>query len=718
MHLTSPYFCRVENEPNAPSRQDVLTKSGRMRHTPDRLSARSVRPNGSSNKSFGNRSTNRNLDTKKDESKGVQNLETKKTNAKDVSESNDKKLSGNVHENADKDRMKGQANQTNNTTKDQKRPFEYVSDSKKNAPYLSKKNLEKHNRMVHDAWRNKEKDNVHEKISKDLKKHNELTPLDKDLLLKKAKASLADRKAEHNNKQQRKKHRIVQRSTDYIFLKSKADSYKTIYEKKQKYAELTHRDEQLNLRKTQSSDDIWKKKIADEVFQTFKEEREKLSKQKQLTAEDSAFNTNSNMENTDVNDKKKYFTRNTTERYKSKPQTDDVNDRFERFNRINVNEVNHGDSEHNRGNKTSRSEHHRIRQKSNNRRRERYLNDIEREDQYMMDMDFLAKEYEEKLNEKKFESTAEGVHSNSEGEKLNDQQYRNNHDVNSETNYPLSSTPNSHAKLRHQRTPRSQHEEANNPEQTSNIRNTRQNFNNEGKEKTKNNGDDFPTSGGYDDTPKDATSKQNPDKENIYVDTVDDNLQKDKDRLKSLQSTPRKKTRKVSNVSFVSSYKQKNKKSVGRAHFIQSYNSTPRPVTEMSNMTKTIEWKNNRKVDKELLERFNEQQRAKRAPRAEEVTIRDKLKLQINVVDRKIDDSEQIEREKRKIKRFWQAVDGDELRDEKEMFGDIDENDKMLVAKVTKERKMSSKSKNSKHSKGSVVTHSVGNFNVTLEVAN
>jgi hypothetical protein len=700
-----------------------------------------VRSKGSSNKSMGKTTTNKSNEDRKEELKDIPSEETnKKTNRTvNAKDSNHEKIKENILENGDKvilDRKKEPVQTTNDTSKTHKKPFEYVSDSKKNVPYLSKNNLEKHNRLVQGAWKNKENEKENDELSKELKRHHELTPLDKDLLLKKAKARLTDRKAEHAKKQLRKKHRIIQRSSDFIFLKSKADSYKTIFEKKQKYAEISHREEQLNLRKTQSSDDIWKKKIADEVFQTFKEEREKLTKQKQLDDGETALSTKHNIENTDDQGNKRYFTRNTNDRYKSKPHTDDVNERFESFNRTNVNEINHGDKSHLKIN-TSRSEHQKGLQKVNKKRRERYLNDIDREDQYMMDMDFLAKEFEEKLNEKKLTSTDEGM--SSERDRLQDRRPSNSRnsgpmtsdrfpelkspdkDVNSEENFQLSSTPKSHLKPYHGTLKIDQDEEEMDTHKTSKSKNIRQDINSGDISKSlispEKFDDDIAMTNGF--AAESLHAATNYDK---HFDA-----EHDKKKQASYEEISRKRAKKLStnkekglqNSSFISNYKQRNEQRTGRAHFIQSYKSTPRHSDEIPKVTKTIEWKSSKKVDKELLDRFNEQRRARNTPKADEVTIRDKLKLEINVVDKKIDNSEQIEREKRKIKRFWQAVDGDEVRDEKEMFGDIDEKEeKMLVAKVTKERKMSSKSKTSRLSKGSLITHTVGDFNVTLEVAN
>ena len=102
------------------------------------------------------------------------------------------------------------------------------------------------------------------------------------------------------------------------------------------------------------------------------------------------------------------------------------------------------------------------------------------------------------------------------------------------------------------------------------------------------------------------------------------------------------------------------------------------------------------------------------APKPEDVTIRDKLTLEIDVVNKKDLDGDKLKKEKKKIRRFWEVVDSSR-QDYKEIFGE-DENEKVLVAKVKKERKMSSRSKASK-SNVSSVTQPMGKYSVTVEVA-
>lgn len=107
------------------------------------------------------------------------------------------------------------------------------------------------------------------------------------------------------------------------------------------------------------------------------------------------------------------------------------------------------------------------------------------------------------------------------------------------------------------------------------------------------------------------------------------------------------------------------------------------------------------------------------APRSEDVVIRDKIRLDIGIVDQKEEavDPEKIEAEKKKIKRFWEVVGGKDVDDESiYTMKDSPRKDKMLVAKVKKERVMSAKSKSSKKSKMSSVHDVGGNYSLTLEV--
>lgn len=107
------------------------------------------------------------------------------------------------------------------------------------------------------------------------------------------------------------------------------------------------------------------------------------------------------------------------------------------------------------------------------------------------------------------------------------------------------------------------------------------------------------------------------------------------------------------------------------------------------------------------------------APESEDVVIRDKIRLDIGIVDQKEEavDPEKIEAEKKKIKRFWEVVGGKDVDDESiYTMKDSPRKDKMLVAKVKKERVMSAKSKSSKKSKMSSVHDVGGNYSLTLEV--
>lgn len=106
-------------------------------------------------------------------------------------------------------------------------------------------------------------------------------------------------------------------------------------------------------------------------------------------------------------------------------------------------------------------------------------------------------------------------------------------------------------------------------------------------------------------------------------------------------------------------------------------------------------------------------------PEPGEVVIRDKIKLEIDIVDQNSEevDSVKVEQEKKKIKRFWEVVGGKDVNDNA-IYGESESprKDKVLLAKVTKERVMSPKSKSSKKSKISSVHNVGGDYNLTLEV--
>lgn len=106
-------------------------------------------------------------------------------------------------------------------------------------------------------------------------------------------------------------------------------------------------------------------------------------------------------------------------------------------------------------------------------------------------------------------------------------------------------------------------------------------------------------------------------------------------------------------------------------------------------------------------------------PEPSEVVIRDKIKLEIDIVDQNSEevDSEKVEQEKKKIKRFWEVVGGKDVNDNA-IYGEPESprKDKVLLAKVTKEKVMSPKSRSSKKSKISSVHNVGGDYNLTLEV--
>lgn len=736
--------CRIETGPHVPSRQEVLTKAEAIRRTPEKLSARSRKSNASTNKYFGvnteiNKNENENKtkvsndkmggETNEDENnKNIEKLNTKQTELKEINQNLNKNIVQTHDIGLNRDRngkqYKKKPSQTNHM------------------PYLSQKNLETHNRLIRDGWEhliddedNENKPGKGHKKSKITKRQEERGHLDKDKLIKKAQEFLNERKLEKAEKARKNKHRIIQRSSDFVFQRSKADSYKALFEKKQKYAEQTQREEQLKLRKTQSSDDIWKKQIADKVFETFKEERKKLSRQKRLALKDHVDLGENERGEKDkyLNQTQKYFTRDTKNRYKQTSQGNDeeIYDEFERKNRIQINDVNmDNDIKHSeKQSKTERSDRKSTYPVSKKTRSERHLIDTDREDQYMMDMDFLAKEREERERQKKERSEATDTDAEEFGDRDKSEKSRtmrrdrlialtSSENKNKEMDQHIESTEVNRLKGQGIQYDNHEHREQNTP----NLQN-----------------DQAIISGTDAVFEKELSAYSLKETEIQQPTSIHGNLNK-KDSLmfeesidtgnEEIQALTSGKTcksysvysltgKKAINDSFTSRNGQYGRQGTGRVQFVQAYTDRLKETRENPKLTKTVNWKLGKKMTKENLYLFNEERRkATRVPRVDEVTIRDKLRLQINVVDQKIDDSDKIETEKKKIRRFWEAVGGKEMKGEKEMFGEIDNKEKMLVAKVTKERIMSAKTKASRQSKGSVVTHNVGDFNVTLEVGN
>lgn len=613
-----------------------------------------------------------------------------------------------------------------------KRIDEKTTVTKQRAPYLSHKNLKKHNRLIHDAWMHLMDDEIegmeykrpNDQKKSIIKRHKLLEPLDKGAsVVKKAQEYLNHTKSEKIRIRRKKKHRIIQRSSDFILQKSKADSYITLYERKQNYAHTIQKEDQLKLRKSQSSDDIAKKKI-NKVFETFNEERMKQSEQKQLSKKSEEDLSEDAMKEREefIRETKKYFTRNTRDRYNNDANTD-------RLKKMDGDD-DIGISRYDRNSKTEISGKQHVLLTQMRHKDGKHLIDTEREDQYMMDMDFHAND----IAERQIQHTENQDRADTDGENMHDQT-----STISEKNRTLRSgrlfSQTSENKIDRESTPRRsnmEHDitrthiktplEESKPIVSDNNRRVRVN-DLENVASIDSSADDYSSAVVHSHSPKKAYEIIKSDKiENGNAKNGDDDsVLKSEETLKTDTVKPVPDAQTESSKSNVKQSFAADSHDLTQNTGNRSYSHKQRHEQVPIQITKPISWKNGVKVNKKILQQITEERtRAKRSQLTDKVINRDTLKLHIDVVDRHSEDSEHVIQEKKKIIRFWEVVDGKEMRNEKEMFGENEHMNKMLVAKVTKERNMSPNNKTnvSKQSKRSMVTHNAGDFNVSLEVAN
>lgn len=607
---------------------------------------------------------------------------------------------------------------------------------RKTVPYLSQKVLQQHNRAVQDEWmhlmdgevNNDAKPRNNQAKQSTTARTDQSNHRNKGQVIKKAHDYLEESKmAKEKRPVKKTSRRIIQRSSDFIMQKSKAESYKTLFDKKRKYSELSQREEMIKLRKSQSSDDIWKK------VSTEKEPEGRNARNQRIMLEERQFDnnyekdyihTNDTLQNHDERNKRLF--RNESER----------NDRTKL--QFKPGRIIHSKSEQTDPYETT------IQTK---RKNERYLIDHEREDLYMMDMDYLAKERDRIAREKdhKIEEIPTNAHLNHDTNNDIQTERRNSRlggVSDASLNFPLvlRSTDDHH-----------RGDDKNSPNEQR-IFGEELNDENNGRLLEKVEENEKPFNGtitenayindGNTDEKRNFNARRIEeinviDRRGRTLQTMKTDPGRDRPRgdISNRNNTEMEyKTAKKSKsyvyrgkqtVTFSDMHKlKKENQGSGRAEFTQTYTKTPRKSPDLNEPRKIVEWKNETLMTKAALDRFamkrNRVPKAK-APKADDVTVRDQLKLEIEIVDNKLENESgnkaELEEEKRKIKRFWEVV-GKEGIDEADMYGENPAaNDKTIVAKVTKERVMSAKTTASRHSKNSTVTHSVGTYNVTLAVA-
>ncbi|KAH3788630.1 hypothetical protein DPMN_166777 [Dreissena polymorpha] len=269
-------------------------------------------------------------------------------------------------------------------------------------PYLSQKMLEVHTKLLKDAWLQLVDEDIEDpdlqkvrrdekrKLKKELefKKHNQLKPIEAEILNRLEMDGLGERPKSAQKPFARRKHirrRIMQRSSDFIYQKSKAESYGEKFEKKQKYKLSTAKTDGLGrIRKSQSTDDLRSEYISDSLLKGFETERVRLRNERKRRFDESDELTEEERAEHEkyLRETQKYFTRATRDRYKETKHISDIHDEFELLNRVNVRETN-----------TNLQNPQSILRKSKPQMR-----NTEREDEYMMDMDYLVKEQNKQAN--------------------------------------------------------------------------------------------------------------------------------------------------------------------------------------------------------------------------------------------------------------------------------------------------------------------------------
>ncbi|KAL4231079.1 Poly (ADP-ribose) polymerase [Mactra antiquata] len=741
---------RMETESHIPSRQDVLSTAEAIRKTPELMKQMIAKSATSTNKD--DKNTDPDNATKNSQSQNPDIAEHDK-----VQETN----GDNIESHTDKVLQSHRSNATG------------ASDKSK-TPYMSPRKLKTHNRFVQDAWLHlmDEEPNIkakqHDENSKPLNtgrtgnnKNGEVVKKAHDYLQE---TKLAKRKGIKPSR------RIIQRSSDGVLQRSKAESYKTLFDKKRRYSEMSHKEDMVKLRKSQSSDDLMRRKL-DNILMSFEEEKHKIKQhhveetyrleQQQeekmlqinqelemqveervpsvteepepyLNVEPDGIYTaydepkgfynvisnrdyrRTNTQKTDLHgalagsnvDLREQWTERASETNRNIPTDEPYKVSANNNTRINNivaddrSDVNGKTTDRSQRSKSGKLDIAQATARVQKRKSERYLIDTEREDMYMMDMDYLVKEREKQEKEK----GKTGQEDETTRSKPPDPMIANHNNL-TQKHHPTNDDEAEHRVL---------------PELF--PRNEGQN--------------------GVSDPPLDEPS----DKDNMIfkndkivrnefkdvrqVDNTFENKSNNKSFNKSVKENAIETRNKVNrgyksalnkgrpSVTFSDMHQLRKGNTKGRAEYVQSYAKTPRRGLNQNEPKKIVEWKNETKMTKAALDRYHEKRnRAKMAPKPDDVTIRDQLKLEIEVVDNDPENAVDLEKEKKKIKRFWEVV-GKENMDETKMYGDNDKNDKTLVAKVTKERVMSAKTTASKQSKDTIATHNVGNYNLTLAVAN
>ena len=382
-------FFRVEAESSAPSRTDVLSHAEAARgNTKSKKPSQEVTANSKhslysddSVNGIGKGETNPSDQLDPDETS-----ETNKTKREGKYNTSPSAVSSETHIhgenlNSEKDEF-GLNDKVLKTIQPHKGRSKEAPSPIEKLPYLSEHNLEVHRRILREAWIQLADEDIELfKSNAALPRKNKMDQNETKINNPKSTKAIDMSKAKEVVKAKsdvgriRKPQRqVVQRSTDFIFQKSNADSYSTLHIRKQKYSQQSWR---RRVVKAKSSEELHRAGLLNEdIAGVFENERPEKHR-----GDDNTIDNKDKVDSSILAQRShKYFTRGTTDRYK--PQTEETTTSWSKSQRKpGQNSLSHV--------KSLKAEKDKSKTKGN-------LVDTEREDRYMMDMDFLAEEIDER----------------------------------------------------------------------------------------------------------------------------------------------------------------------------------------------------------------------------------------------------------------------------------------------------------------------------------
>ncbi|WAR21707.1 Y508-like protein [Mya arenaria] len=303
-----------------------------------------------------------------------------------------------------------------NPRKNNKRKQDAVKKTKtksledKSAAYLSTRMLEAHDRMLKDAWNQLVDEDIDDPTEKQTsqrvedvqkRKHKQLDPIptkesEMDItgaVIDEKDQRIAQLMKKEREQRKRSKRRIFQRSSDFIYQKSKAESYQEKFEKKQRYESTRSKNNDSGrVVRSKSSGNINNGYLSESLLKGFETERQRIRQQRIQEDADEMTDDERMEKERFLKETERFFTRGTKDRYRPTNDVRNLNDEFERANRVDVQDYK---------TETDYAITARSDQRALTRRKsQKHVIDTEREDEYMMDMDYLAKERETRIKER------------------------------------------------------------------------------------------------------------------------------------------------------------------------------------------------------------------------------------------------------------------------------------------------------------------------------